>query len=43
VGDLATLFVDFGHILWRMHRNPKLQASGYNSDNAVGFSDPDFL
>jgi len=29
--------------LRRMRRNAKFRASGYNSDNAVGFNDPDFL
>ena len=43
VGDLAKFFVDFGHILLRMRRNAKLRASGYNSDNAIGISDTDFL
>ena len=35
--------VGFGDFLLRMRRNGNFWALGYNSDNPIGFSDPDFL
>jgi len=40
---MVTFFLILALFLRRMRRNANFRASGYNSDNDAGFSDPDFL